>query len=163
MAEDIAEKAYQLGKKYENVYSGCSQCTVAALQEALDIRNKDIFKATSGLAGGGACTDGSCGAYTGSIIFLSYLIGRDDFIDNADNFHKTLDMVQKLHEKFISEYGSVICRDIQTKLMGRSYYLPDPDDFEKFEKAGGHTTHCPQVTGKAAQWTVILIKEAGLL
>jgi hypothetical protein len=43
-----AEKAYELGKEYEKSYMGCSQCAIAALQDALDMRNDDIFKAATG-------------------------------------------------------------------------------------------------------------------
>lgn len=31
MAKTAAEKAYELGKKYESTYRGCSQCVIAAL------------------------------------------------------------------------------------------------------------------------------------
>jgi hypothetical protein len=40
---DTADKAYELGKKYERVYRGCSRCVVAALQDAFGIRNEDVF------------------------------------------------------------------------------------------------------------------------
>jgi C_GCAxxG_C_C family probable redox protein len=164
MAENTAEKAYQLGKKYEQTYTGCSQCVVAALQDAFNIRNDDIFKAATGLAaGGGAATDGSCGAYSGAIMALSSLLGRerDDFT-NEDVLHKNFELMMKLRDRFIQEYGSVICRNIQTKVFGRPYYLPDDDEFEKFEKAGAHDVHCPEVVGKAARWAAELINKEKL-
>jgi len=165
MAENTEEKAYQLGKQYEHDYMGCSQCALAALQDAFGMRNDDVFKAATALAGGGGCTDGSCGAYSGANMFLSYLAGRtrDDFADAAGNFHNAMVLVGKLHAKFIEEYGSIICRNIQTKLFGRFYYLPDPDELAKFEKAGGHTKHCPEVVGKAARWAAELANEAKLV
>jgi C_GCAxxG_C_C family probable redox protein len=166
MSESVMEKAYQLGKKYEQTYKGCSQCVIAALQDAFNIRNDDVFKAATGLvAGGGACIDGSCGAYAGAIMVLSSLLGRqrDDFADTAGVLFRNFELVQKLRVKFIQEYGSVICRNIQTKLFGRPYYLADMDDFEKFEKAGGHDVHCPEVVGKAARWAAEIISEADLV
>jgi hypothetical protein len=63
----------------------------------------------------------------------------------------------KLHDKFINEYGSILCKDIQKKIMGRSFNLWDPKDYEEFEKAGGHTDKCPDVVGKAAEWTVEIL------
>lgn len=165
MAKNTEEKAYELGKEYEGTYKGCSQCTLAALQDAFGMRNDDIFKAATGLAGGGGCTDGSCGAYSGANVFLSSLIGRerDDFADTADNLHRSFEMMGELHERFIREYGSIICRDIQTKLFGRPYYLPDMDEREKFEEAGAYTMHCPEVVGKAARWAAELVNKAKLV
>jgi C_GCAxxG_C_C family probable redox protein len=162
---NTTERAYQLGKEYEKVYKGCSQCVVAALQDTFDIRNDAVFRAASGLAaGGGLATDGSCGAYAGGIMVLSSLQGRkrDTFADEEE-LTKSMEPVMKLHNRFIQEYGSVVCRDIQTKIFGRHYYLADPEDFEKFEKAGAHDAyHCPEVVGKAARWVAALINEAGL-
>ena len=119
MSGSVMEKAYQLGKKYEQTYKGCSQCVIAALQDAFNIRNDDVFKAATGLAaGGGLCTDGSCGAYSGAIMLPSSLLGRqrDDFADTAGVLFRNFELIQKLREKFIQEYGSAICRNIQTKL-----------------------------------------------
>ena len=136
----------------------------AALQDTFGIRNDDIFKAATGLAaGGGGTIDGSCGAYSGAIMVMSSLQGRarDSFSDRA-SMQKAFTLARKLHEKFIQEYGSVVCRDVQTKVLGRPYYLADPDEFKKFEKAGAHDVHCPEVVGKAARWAAEVIIEAGL-
>jgi len=136
----------------------------AALQDVFGIRNDDIFKAATGLAGGGgAVIDGNCGAYSGAIMVLSHLQGRtrDGFADRP-SMQKAFVLVRKIHDKFIQEYGSVICRNVQTKVFGRSFYLADPDEFQKFEKAGAHSVHCPEVVGKAARWAAEVIIEAGL-
>jgi C_GCAxxG_C_C family probable redox protein len=169
MAKNAAEKAYQLGKEYEKKYMGCGQCAVAALQDAIGIRDDDVFKATTGLAGGGAgTTDGSCGAYVGAIMVLGSLLGRerdkfDDFDSIAPN-SPAFTLMRKFRDKFIQEYGSIICRDIHTKVLGRPYYLVDPDEFKKFEEAGGHSDKgCIEVVGKAAKWMAELIEEEGLL
>jgi C_GCAxxG_C_C family probable redox protein len=137
MSDDIIEKAYELGRQYERICRGCSQCVVAALRDAFEIRNDDVFKAATGLAaGGGATTDGSCGAYSGAIMVLSSLLGRDrdDFADPNKTNLKNFKLVRKLRDRFIEEYGSVVCRDVQRKIFGRSYYLVDAGEFQKFEK-----------------------------
>jgi C_GCAxxG_C_C family probable redox protein len=168
MAKTAAEKAYELGKEYEKTCKGCSQCVIAALQDALGIRNDDIFKAATGLAGGGCGTlDGSCGAYVGSIMVLGSLVGRerDKFADSEiiapDG--RAFRLFRKFRDKYIKEYGSVVCRNIQTKVLGRPYYLVDPDEWQKFEAAGGHGDKgCPEVVGKAARWMAEIILEEGL-
>jgi C_GCAxxG_C_C family probable redox protein len=165
MTKAVAEKAYRLGRKYEAAYKGCSQCVLAAIQDVFNMRDDAIFKAASGLTGGGGiCGDGSCGAYAGGILALSQLSGRtrDDFEDKAGASMKSFLLAQRLRQRFIEEFGSVVCRNIQHRIFGRPYYLMDPDDLEKFEKAGGHSDKCPDVVGKAAQWAAEIIIEDGL-
>ncbi len=165
-ASEAAEKAYQLGREYEKTYRGCSQCVIAALQDVLDVRNDDVFKAATSLAGGiGLTCDSGCGAYTGAVLVLGSLLGRErnKFSDPEGVRFKTHQLVRKFREKFIQEYGSVVCRDIQNKILGRYYYLPDPQEFEKFHNAGAHDVHCPEVVGKAARWMTEMILEESLL
>jgi len=136
------------------------------LQDVFNLRNDAIFKAATALAGGGArATDGSCGSYSGGILFIGSVIGRerDNFEDKEKVRIKTHNLAKKLHDKFIKEYGSVICRDIQTKIMGRSYYFIDPDEYQKFLDAGAHDIYCPDVVGKAARWVTEILLEAKLL
>src|SRR4030043_693066 len=169
MAKTVAERAYELGKEYEKTCRGCSQCVIAALQDALDIRNDDIFKAATGFAGGDAGTlEGSCGSYVGGILVLGLLLGRErdkfnDFESIAPD-SRAFKLFRKFRDKYIQEYGSVVCRNIQTKVLGRPYYLVDLDEFKKFEAAGGQGDKgCPEVVGKAARWMAELILEENLL
>jgi len=165
MVKNVAEKAYELGKEYERTYGGCSQCAIAALQDALNIRNDDIFRAATGLTGGGGrIIDGSCGAYAGAILILGYLLGRarDNFDDPEGIRLQNYELVKKFHDKYIQEYGSVVCRNIQTKVLGRPYYIIDPDEHAKFVDAGAHDIYCPEVVGKAAQWMAEIILEENL-
>jgi len=163
---EIAEKAYNLGKEYERTYRGSSQCVIAALQDVLRLRNDDVYKAAMGLAGGtGLTCDSGCGAYTGAVLFLSSVVGRErnNFSDSDKIRFKTHQLVRKFREKFIQQYGSIICRDIQNKIFGRYYYLPHLQEFEKFHNAGAHDIHCPEVVGKAARWMTEIILEEKLL
>ena len=166
MAKSVAEKAYELGKHYEKTYRGCSQCAIAALQDVFDIRNDDIFKSATGLAGGSArSTDGGCGAYVGALMVLGHIVGRerDDFADAKGIRNQTHELAGKLRQKFIDEYGSIICRNIQTKVMGRPYYLADKQEAEKFHNAGAHDIYCPEVVGKAARWMAEILQDAKLV
>jgi len=164
--EETAERAYQLGMEYERTYRGCSQCVIAALEDVLEISGEAVFKAATGLAGGtGLTCDSGCGAYMGGVLFLGSLLGRErkNFSDPEGVRFKTHQLVRKFRELFIREYGSVVCRDIQNRVLGRYYYLPDPQEFEKFHNAGAHDIHCPEVVGKAARWMTELILQEGLL
>ena len=46
---NIIQRALKLGIAYEQKITGCCQCTIAAIQDALEIRNDAVFKAGSGL------------------------------------------------------------------------------------------------------------------
>ncbi len=163
---ELVEKAYQLGKEYERTYKGCAQCVIAAIQDALDIRNDLLFKSATSLSGGiGLMGDGGCGAYTGAILVLGSLVGRerDNFSDPGGIRHKTYQLTRRFREKFIQEFGSVVCFYIQNRILGRYYHLPDPQEYEKFHKAGAHDIHCPEVVGKSARWMTEIILEEGLI
>jgi C_GCAxxG_C_C family probable redox protein len=164
--KELMARAYQLGFDYEKRYKGCSQCVIAAIQDTLGVRDDKVFKAATGLAAGGGLTGiGVCGAYVGGVMVLSQLCGRErsNFEDPERIRFKSFDLAKKIIDRFIGEFGTIICRDIQTVKFGRPYYLRDPEDFKKFEEAGGHDDKCTDVVGKAAQIAVKLILDEGLV
>jgi len=164
--KELLEKAYKLGFEYEKVYRGCSQCAIAAIQDTLDIRDDNVFKAGTGLAAGGGLTGiGVCGGYVGGIMVLSQLLGRErsNFEDSERVRFKSFELARKFLWQYTQELGSIICRDIQLIRFGRPYYIADMDDFEKFEEAGGHVDKCTDVVGKASQLAVKLILDEGLV
>jgi len=164
--KELLEKAYELGFEYEKTYKGCSQCVIAAIQDTLEIRDDSVFKSATGLAGGGGLTGiGDCGAYAGGVMVLSQLLGRERsrFDDPERIRFRSFDLAKKLGDQFLDEFGTIICRDIQTKIFGRPYYLRDPEEFNKFEEAGAHRDKCPDVVGKGAQMAVKIILDEGLV
>ena len=148
--EKLIRLAFSLGFEYEKTIKGCCQCTIAAIQDALDVRNDSVFKAGSGFtAGGGVSCQGSCGGYTGGVLVMSSLFGRRrEYWDNdkveKDCAHR---MARALMEKFLREYGSNICRAIHDNIFGRSFDLTDPQDRKNFENSGAHTDKCTTVVG----------------
>jgi len=157
--EEKSKKAYDLGFKNERDYGSCPQCTFAAVSEVLGNGSDEIFQAIDGLAGGTArTTNGTCGALSGGIAAISRRFGRKEF-PTLGTREKMMELSKKLHDKFMDEYGSIICKDIHIKKMGRSFDFWDPKEREEFDKAGGHTEVCPEVVGKAAKWTVEILLE----
>ncbi len=162
----LLQKAYDLGYEYENVYRGCGQVVIAALQEAFDMPNDAVFKSLTGYAGGGATVgDSGCGAYVAGILFLSGLQGRErsNFADPERIRFVSFATARKLHEKYIAEFGCVNCHEIQRKVYGRPFYLPDPDEMRKFDEQGGHTTGCTMVCGVGARFAAEIAIDEGLL
>ena len=162
----LGEKAYALGFEYEKTFRGCAQCAIAAIQDTLNIREDNVFKAATGLAAGGGRTGiGDCGGYVGAILCLGQLCGRerDRFRDQENVRFRCGELARQFTEEYIWEFGSIICRDIQASLFGRPYYIADPQDHKKFEEAGAHVDKCPDVVGRAARLAVEFILQQGLV
>ena len=156
----MLERAFESARKYEMKCTGCAQTTLAGIFDALDIENDDVFRSASGLADGlGLTGDGSCGALVGGAMAISYLFGREkkDFSDMLKPMRSYM-MVKKLHDRFVEQYGSCRCYDIQKRLMGRTFNLYDPSELEKAIEAEMFA-HCSKVVGTAARLATELILE----
>ncbi len=157
---DAAEKAYELGVKYEKENTGCAQTVIAAIFDALGIWNEDVFKAASGLADGlGLTGDGSCGALVGASMVIGYLFPRErrDFA-NIFKPMKAYSLVKKLHDRFVEKYGSCRCHDVQMGLMGRTFDLWNPEEMKE-AVSFGMIEHCSKVVGSTAKMAVEIILE----
>jgi C_GCAxxG_C_C family probable redox protein len=163
---ELMARAYELGFDYERRFRGCSQCVIAAIQDTLGIREDQVFKAATGLSGGGALTGtGACGGLVGGVMVLSQLLGRErSHFEDAEGIRfRTFDLAKRLTDRFQEEFGGTICRDVQTGVFGRCFNLRDPEDFQRFEAAGGHDDKCSDVVGRAARMAVEIILDAGLV
>jgi C_GCAxxG_C_C family probable redox protein len=159
--ENKVKQAFRRGVEFEKKYHGCAQCTIAALYSIFpELRNDAVFRSASGLATGvGLTGKGHCGGLTGGVMVLSQIYGRelDKIADPERKREHAFRLGKKMVQKFLDEYNTVICREIQTKLMGRSFDLWDPAQKKQFEEAGGHEWACTTVIGKSVQWATALI------
>jgi C_GCAxxG_C_C family probable redox protein len=156
---DILEEVYHRAFSYEARLGSCPQCVLAALYETLDIGDESIIQASQGLAGGTALSSkGTCGALAGGIIAMSSLVGRayHDFNEEKKG-RLVFKYTKQLYDRFVEEYHSILCCDVQKKLFGQSYNLLDRQEYESFENAGAHVDKCPSVSGNVAQWTAEII------
>ena len=159
--ENLIEQAYRLAFKYEAERGSCPQCVLAALHETLNVGDPATIQAADAMAGGTALsTEGTCGALVGGLLAIGSVVGRS-YKDFSAGEHKrrVFQYGKKLYDKFIEEYGSPRCKDVQKKIFGRSFNLLDPKDYEEFEKAGAHVDKCPSVSGNAAKWAAEIILE----
>jgi len=156
---EFLQEAYSFGLEYEKTRAGCSQCVVCALEKVFELNYPDLVKASFPLCGGVINTiQGTCGGLIGGALVIGYLYGRDkeEFQKMISN-RKSLLLAKNLFNKFIQEYNSITCKDIQTKTMGRSFNLWDEEEKKSFEDAGGHEDKCPVVVAKACAWTAEII------
>lgn len=159
----MIKRAYEFGFDYEKRYRGCAQSTVAAVQDTIGIRNDYVFKASGGFAAGcGMLRDGPCGGYSGGIMTMSTLFARRriKFDNDREENYCSYRMAIKLHDRFMEEYGSTICRDIHMRIFRTSYDLWNPEEKQLFEEAGAHEDKCTGVVASATAWAVeILLDE----
>jgi C_GCAxxG_C_C family probable redox protein len=149
-------------KALENdFYSGCSQSVLGALQEEFGIGNKESFKAATVLSGGIARQGETCGAIIGALSALGLVIGRERMEDEETYkamMAPSIEVHTRFREELKKQFGfegeleSTLCRHIQEKIYGKSFYLADEEERQAFLDAGGHSeTGCPKVCGIAAQ------------
>jgi len=164
----VITQAYELGFRYEKTIKGCAQCTLAAFFELTGRTDANLFQAASALSGGIAITgDGSCGGYTGGVMYMGSQVGRrlekipvDG--DKVDQYRSYV-MAQKLHDKYIDAYGSVTCAEIHKGIFGKAYNLRTKPVRDEFEAAGAHADKCTTVIAMASAWVAQIMLEDNCL
>ncbi len=154
--EELVEKARRLGREYLRKYGGCAPASLLAVAHTLNLEVSDeVLKAM----GGFSSLAGACGNLCGGIaaMGLKYGVNREDSVKNPEidflSFAKMMTTAKVLREKFVEEYGSYLCDDIQTKLFGKCVMPTSPEELETFYEK------CSSVTENAAGWTVAAILE----
>jgi len=165
--KELVEKARRLGREYLLKYGGCAPGTLMAVADTLNLEVSDeVFKAMMGFSS----FAGACGNVCGGIaaMGLRYGVGIEDFVKNPEigfsSFAKIMATAKVLREKFIEEYGSYLCDDIQMKLFGKCVMPTSPEELEAFSKMGPEELQvfyekCSSATENAAGWTVAAILE----
>lgn len=157
---NLPKKAYESAYAYERDYGCCPQCVLAALKDVLDVGDDELFKAAHVFSGGGAVTvTGTCGALAGALLAVGTRYGRSRADFAAGPFMESFKQGKRVIDAFVQEFGSTLCADVQTRLMGRSFDMWDGRDFAAFERAGGHTDKCTHVAGTAARIAAEILSE----
>lgn len=169
--ERCIQRAKELAFQYQGTLVGCAHCSFSAALDALreegielvspEVQN-EIFKAIIGLTGGcGNMHIGTCGAVLGSsaAISLAVGIGRDEQEKNGkwQRWISYYNVKTGVGDKFVQDYGSIICRDILLKRFGMAFDSQFPgrnkELFAFAEKKGcRHANGC--IISKAAGYAV---------
>jgi C_GCAxxG_C_C family probable redox protein len=149
-------------KAHENdQHSGCSQAVLLSLQDEFGIGNEEVFKAATVLSGGVARHGETCGAVIGALMGLGLLVGREE-MEDTETYREAMEPSTQLMERFKEELkkqfgfegelNGTLCKQIHGKIYGRAFDMTDPDDYQAFLDAGGHSdTGCFKVCGIAGQ------------
>ena len=102
----------------------CAQAVFAAFSDVTGIESETSFKLSSGFGGGMGRMREVCGAVSGMFMVLGAVEGYTSPTDNAEKM-ELYAKVQKLAEKFKTENGSIICREL---LGGSPSSTPVPSE-----------------------------------
>jgi C_GCAxxG_C_C family probable redox protein len=168
--QELQDKAYQLGFDFEKNAQSCSQSVVAAFHELFEMEDAVVRVATSSCGGHAVQAQGTCGALIGGTMVLDYIFGRspenvshEELIkDDLRALVGSLKVAKLLYDRYVKEYGGILCAPIQVQLYGRAYSLSDRDELRKFNEAGAHSdpeVSCCRVAGNAARWVMEVLQE----
>lgn len=131
----------------------CSRSTIYGLSTVFDHIPDSMVKASASLAGGCGSASGSCGAYCSGLLAVGLRFNStiDEERENPEAFGRTAAAFSEYRDRFMAQYGTVLCPEIHKKLFGRSYILSDPVQAKEFLSLPGHVEKCAEVVGAAAR------------
>ena len=167
--EEILDRVERRASAYDYEFSGCGQMVLLSLQQEFKLSwSPAVFKSATFFGRGTSGIGGTCGALAGGVMAIGLAAGRErieDSIypdpedrDETTGFPKSLELIRKFYKRFAQELGNLQCRELQAKLMGRSYDPENKEESERFEKEGGREK-CAELVGRAARLAAEIIME----
>jgi hypothetical protein len=124
------------------------------LQKYFNYITDDMVRAAIALAGGGnRATIGSCGAFSGGLMALSAKFSPNSqelSEKEIEEFDRVRRHFNEFRDWFFTEFGSVVCRDVQHRQLGQSFNLMDDEERQAFRDFPQQHEKCSQVYSKAA-------------
>jgi C_GCAxxG_C_C family probable redox protein len=152
--EEIVKRVQQRGADNLKMgLSNCAQSTIFALQEDFKALNDIPMEALTVLSGI-ALRGETCGAVIGGLLALGMLTGR-----SAEAFVIALGRGTRFCDAFEKEFGSLMCKQVHSQLLGKTYYMADLAQLEEFVEADGLTKCCVSVQTAARLVADIMLEE----
>jgi C_GCAxxG_C_C family probable redox protein len=154
--EDLLNEIEEAARYNEAEYGSTVRCMLYTLHKYLglydDERVKGAIKAAAAFPGGIAGNSEVCGGIIGGVMAISLVYGPEpqDGLDciipdtppynpeSGQRYRANRERAAEFITRFRKEFGSVECKDIQTKLWGQHYDLRNPDDYAYFMKRPQH-------------------------
>ena len=158
---ELLDEVEQKAKETQLAYAGCARTILYSLQHFFDSIPDDLIRAASALSGGCAASGSSCGAYCGGLLAIGLELApwiEDRSEEGREKRDRAQQAEYEFRDAFVKEFGSVLCPEIQERVIGRSWDLSKPEEFEAFIHAPEHD-RCSIVVSKAARLVAgILLK-----
>lgn len=140
---------------YENFLSGynCTQAVAVAFAEELGLDADAAARLSSGFGGGMGRLREVCGTFSGVVMVLSALYGYSE-PKNLTAKKELYEKIRALAEKFRTDNGSIICRELLGLEKAEESAAPEPRTPEYYKKRP-----CPELCRYAANLLEEFIKE----
>ncbi len=138
MEQKIADIALNHFKSGYN----CAESVLLAFMETFDIKCKMAPRMASGFGGGISRTDHICGAFSGAVIALGLLSGRDKPDEDREKIYSK---VSELEKRFSEEFGTIECTD----LLG--FDISTHEGHTAAKEAGVFQTKCSVFVQRSAE------------
>jgi C_GCAxxG_C_C family probable redox protein len=157
--QQILDRVQRRAEEYNFLARNCARGTALAVMEEFGLGNLEVVKALSPFPGFGG-TGWMCGGVTGSLIALGLYFGSDDLQDE-EAVGATIMAAREFMPRFEAEVGSVLCPDLQEKVIFDRYMDPaaSPENMEAFAKAKGFEK-CGLLPGIGARLAAEIIIES---
>ena len=132
----------------------CSRSLLLGLKAYFDFIPDDVIRASSNLCGGCGAASGTCGTYSCSQLAIGLKYNptlEDDLADPALFDAKVQPKFIGFRDKFLAEFGTTLCPEIQKQVFGRGYYYTNPEDAAAYFQITDHHIKCADVVEKAAR------------
>ena len=161
---DLVEKTViDLMDRYHN----CAQCTLVGIQRVYGIKDENLAKASTGLAGGIGGVQSVCGALTGAALALGSKYGRDiQFLDGPPEMavkaqEISIEQVARLAKWFEREFGSILCKEIRQSHLGTDLKRDVPWQNEWAERLGMRK-RCSGIAALTARRVLVMLDDPHL-
>ena len=157
--QQLVEKAVEAAVEAELRFGICSRNVLIGLKTILPDMPEEMITASLSLAAGTGAASGSCGAYCAGLlgVGLKFNSTLAEEIENSDLQMAGVEKFKEYRDRFLSEWGTVLCPEIQKKLFGKSFYLVDPKQDEEFVNLEDHLEKCAIPIGAATRLAAEMI------
>ena len=144
--------------QYMQLSHHCAQSSFMALKEQFGLESGEVVRALTPLTGIAERGE-TCGAVTGPLMVMGLIFGRgEQNLSDWDTYRSSLVPAGEFCDRFVQEFGSTMCLEIQKGQFGRCYHLTDPEELREFQEADA-TGHCSEVVKKAVHFAASVILE----
>ena len=148
---------------YDNecTIGGCSRSTLLALQRNLNLGGGDkLALASAPLSGGVGLMGEVCGTLTGSLMAIGLAMGPygGEDLNEPVGFYRSLAAGKLFYQRFLEQEGSVLCRHLQSRILGRYYPIMEPAGYQGIIDRDVYPK-CAELVGRVARLAAEFILE----